>query len=299
MASISAPSYLHAERSPARLIFTDRSCSFPAFSRSPARSSRHLESTLCRYSRGDASSPSGSGRRRWDTMIQDVLRKAVKRWDDYVNRSRNSGQKDAGNLDALKEEKMGEEVEWDWDRWNKHFAEVEEQERLVDALKLQLRIAAAIEDYKEAVKLKAAITIATKNDAVGTAISDLNRAIAEERYNDAAFLRDHAGVGLLGLMVKLSTLVQNMEDMLPEVTVPEYKQQAVYLKRNDRPSGGFQWEIPPKTKVSSLSPSDSSSDPHSDIYVEDLTAVEERDDDSDMVDGLAGIQNVLQDMIPV
>ncbi|KAJ0970106.1 hypothetical protein J5N97_022983 [Dioscorea zingiberensis] len=331
MASISAPSYLHAERSPARLIFTDRSCSFPAFSRSPARSSRHLESTLCRCSRGDASSPSGSGRRRWDTMIQDVLRKAVKRWDDYVNRSRNSGQKDAGNLDALKEEKMGEEVEWDWDRWNKHFAEVEEQERLVDALKLQLRIAAAIEDYKEAVKLKAAITIATKNDAVGTAISDLNRAIAEERYNDAAFLRDHAGVGLMGWWAGISTNVAGAHGQIIHISAEhgryvarsyssrqlatarpgyplfeifftviggEYKQQAVYLKRNDRPSGGFQWEIPPKTKVSSLSPSDSSSDPHSDIYVEDLTAVEERDDDSDMVDGLAGIQNVLQDMIP-
>ncbi|KAJ0970066.1 hypothetical protein J5N97_022943 [Dioscorea zingiberensis] len=328
MASISAPSYLHAERSPARLIFTDRSCSFPAFSRSPARSSRHLESTLCRYSRGDASSPSGSGRRRWDTMIQDVLRKAVKRWDDYVNRSRNSGQRDAGNLDALKEEKMGEEVEWDWDRWNKHFAEVEEQERLVDALKLQLRIAAAIEDYKEAVKLKAAITIATKNDAVGTAISDLNRAIAEERYNDAAFLRDHAGVGLMGWWAGISTNVAGAHGQIIHISAehgryvarsyssrqlatarPGYPLfeifslnlhsfQAVYLKRNDRPSGGFQWEIPPKTKVSSLSPSDSSSDPLSDIYVEDLTAVEERDDDSDMVDGLAGIQNVLQDMIP-
>lgn len=39
---------------------------------------------------------------------------------------------------------------------------------------LQLRIAAAKEDYKEAVRLKAAITAATKNDVVGTAVSDLN-----------------------------------------------------------------------------------------------------------------------------
>ncbi|KAH7663109.1 hypothetical protein IHE45_14G031700 [Dioscorea alata] len=333
MASISAPPSIRPEPGPVHIIAAARRRPVPAFLRSSGRDSRHLNSTFCRCSLRD-----GSGWRGWESMIHDLLRSAVKRFDDYVSSRWSSGWKDAGNLSALKEEEEEEEgeakegdVEWDWDRWRRHFAEVEEQERLVDALKLQLRIAAAKEDYKEAVRLKAAITAATKNDVVGTAVSDLNRAIVEERYYDAAFLRDHAGAGLMGWWAGISTNTAGAYGQIIHISAEhgryvaksynsrqlaaakpgfplfeifftvsggEYKEQAVYLKCNEGSSGGFQWETPKKTKVSSLNPSDGSNDGQSDIYLEDITGLEDKDDDFDMVDGLARIQNVLRDIIP-
>jgi len=90
-----------------------------------------------------------------------------------------------------------------------------------------------VEDYEEAAKIKVAIAAAANNDSVGKVITllkvrilmnesytvswfcallfhyiaynliiyvyflILQRAIKEERYNDAAFLRDKAGAGLV------------------------------------------------------------------------------------------------------
>nr|CAN67006.1 hypothetical protein VITISV_020408 [Vitis vinifera] len=53
------------------------------------------------------------------------------------------------------------------------------------------------EDYEDAARLKVAIAAAATNDTVGRVMSLLNRAIAEERYDDAAFIRDSAGAGLV------------------------------------------------------------------------------------------------------
>ena len=54
-----------------------------------------------------------------------------------------------------------------------------------------------------------------------------------------------------------------------------------------------------KSDFSSLNQSGSSTEEQSDIYTDDIkTSEEKRDDDSDVSDGLAGIQNVLRDMIP-
>jgi len=84
-----------------------------------------------------------------------------------------------------------------------------------------------LEDYDDAATLKVAIAAVAKDDTVGTVISNLNvsifspivflfsafslhsiglslfcfrifqRAVEEERYSDAAFLRDEAGTGLV------------------------------------------------------------------------------------------------------
>ncbi|GFY90098.1 UvrB/UvrC domain protein [Actinidia rufa] len=60
----------------------------------------------------------------------------------------------------------------------------------------QLAHAVNREDFTDASRLKVAIAAAATNDTVGRMMSHLNRAIKEERYGDAAFIRDYAGAGL-------------------------------------------------------------------------------------------------------
>ncbi|ONK56418.1 uncharacterized protein A4U43_C10F8410 [Asparagus officinalis] len=264
-----------------------------------------------------------------------MVSRAVKRWDDYVKTYRSSqliDSKDLGSEKAVesKEEEEGEaEGDWDWERWKRHFAEMEEQERIVAVLKMQLREAVAREDYADAVKLKLAISGAEKNDAVGIALSDLHRAVEEERYKDAAFLRDHGGVGLVGWWAGISENSSDPYGRIIHISAEhgkyvaksyssrqlisagqgfplfeiyftikdgEYKKQAVYLKRWSRSSGSPKKSMQ-KSEASNLSQSDSSTD-EQDIYTDVIKTTEEKDDDSDVADGLAGIQNVLRDMIP-
>jgi hypothetical protein len=61
-----------------------------------------------------------------------------------------------------------------------------------------------VEDYGEAARLKVAIAAASNNDSVGKVIALLKRAIKEERYGDAALLRDNAGAGLVGWWAGIS-----------------------------------------------------------------------------------------------
>ncbi|ESW20355.1 hypothetical protein PHAVU_006G201700 [Phaseolus vulgaris] len=97
-----------------------------------------------------------------------------------------------------------EDSEWDWERWRHRFHEVEEQERLLRILKSRIGNAVKLEDYDDAATLKVAIAAVAKDDTVGTVISNLNRAVEEERYSDAAFLRDEAGTGLVGWWAGMS-----------------------------------------------------------------------------------------------
>ncbi|KAK7331762.1 hypothetical protein VNO80_28502 [Phaseolus coccineus] len=107
-------------------------------------------------------------------------------------------------FNSLRSSASVEDGEWDWERWHHHFNEVDEQERLLHILKSRLGDAVNLEDYNNAATLKVAIAAVATNDTVGTVISHLNRAIEEERYSDAAFLRDEAGTGLVGWWVGMS-----------------------------------------------------------------------------------------------
>lgn len=266
----------------------------------------------------------------------------MKRWDDYVSSYWNSSPKNGPRInvaagkgeekeaDGEDEGKKEEEADWDWVRWKRHFAEVEEQEGLVSVLKSQLTDAIIQEDYKEAAKLKLAIAAAKEKDTVGMAISNMNRAIEEERYDDAAYIRDHAGAGLLGWWAGFSVDGSNPYGRIIRISAEhgryvarcyssrqlatarpgftlfeifftmingEYKQQAVYLKQNGDYSVGLR-KRGMKSESSSLNPSDSSTEGQNGIYNEDREPVEKRDDDSDATDELTSIQSILQDIIP-
>ncbi|XP_022725813.1 protein EXECUTER 1, chloroplastic isoform X2 [Durio zibethinus] len=331
MASIPTPT-------PRNLTFP--SSQFPSLKRTFYPPSRFPDSTLCRCS--NSSSDNNSINWRWDSAIQDVIKNAIKRFDSYMNpfRKDSTATKDTLN-DAVAGKQWlrgDEEDDWDWDRWKKHFEQVDEQERLLSLLKTQLNEAVHREDYEDAARLKVAIAAAATNDTVGRVISHLNRAVIEQRFQDAAFLRDNAGAGLVGWWAGRSDDAKDPYGLIIQITaehgryvaksfsprqlaiasvgVPlfeifltvnkkgEYKQQVVYLKRSI-----FQDSSMVSSKTSG-GPSGSSED-KSDLFV--VSAVDDEDgadkdddndddndadDGSDVAEGLTGFQNVLQDMIP-
>ncbi|KAE8719864.1 Protein EXECUTER 1 [Hibiscus syriacus] len=231
---------------------------FPSFKRSFYPPSRLPHSTLCRCSNNNSFSW------RWDSAVQDVIRKVIKRFDSYMNPFRkdlrSAGETGNGWRRGDKED------DWDWGRWKKHFEQVDEQERLISLLKSQLHEAVHRENYEDAARLKVAIAAAAANDTVGRVISNLNRAVMEEHFEDAAFFRDNAGAGLVGWWAGLSDDTKDPYGLIIRITaehgryvarsfsprqlstapvgVPlfeifltvnekgEYKQQAVYLKRS-------------------------------------------------------------------
>lgn len=160
----------------------------------------------CRNGTGDGEtaepSPSASSQNsssssswRWDLAFQDAVRNAMKRFDDYVNWSKGA---ELAERSSAEKEVCVDGEEWDWERWKKHFTEVEEEERLVSVLKSQLAHAISREDYEDAAKLKVGIAAAATKDIVGRVMSRLNKAVEEEQYKDAIFMRDYAGTGLVG-----------------------------------------------------------------------------------------------------
>ncbi|KAI9074192.1 hypothetical protein K1719_043846 [Acacia pycnantha] len=158
---------------------------------------------------GSPSSSDDSVNRGWDSMLQDLVRNAIKRFDSYVNSLRDEALAEwntatvAEKDGSEKENREPEEEEWYWDRWRKHFQDIDEQERLVSivafgianlALKpfssiayemsykscldkdeSQISRAVCMEDFEDAARLKVAIAAAAAaHDSVGRVISYLN-----------------------------------------------------------------------------------------------------------------------------
>ncbi|KAG6406750.1 hypothetical protein SASPL_134359 [Salvia splendens] len=260
----------------------------------------------------------------WDFGIQETIRNAIKRFDDYLSSLRD--QRADGTL--IVAEKWGDgEEEWDWERWRKHFVEVDEQERIVSILKSQLATAIQREDYGEAARIKVVIAAAARSDTVGRVMSYLKKSVEAERYGDAALIRDHAGAGLVGWWAGTSDDTNDpygriihisaeygryiarsysprqlatasvgapvFEVYLRDNKEGDYKQQAVYLKRK----GTTEDVYVPSFKSSGGSRSLDSLDARdnkSKLFErssEDTEDGEDRDDD-------IGFDNILQDMIP-
>ncbi|XP_074312813.1 protein EXECUTER 1, chloroplastic [Silene latifolia] len=287
-------------------------------------------STLCccrSSSSSDASPPQPSS-----SPFQQFFDAAARMFDDFVNSRSVSPEKGEVVEKESTIEDVIEEIDvddWDWERWQLHFREIDEQERLITLLKSQINEAISSEDYEEAARLKVALAAAATKDAVGSVMSFLKNAVEEERYQDAIFVRDNASAGLVGwwagfsddksdpygCIIRISAehgryvarsysprqLASSLTGApLFEVFVTlnskgEYKQQAVYLKR-EAVSDAVPSIFPMSSAAASsikLGPGGGKTDIFAPVVEDD-----EDKDDPDTADGFPGFQNVLQDMVP-
>lgn len=318
---------------------------FPRFiaasPRHPLSSLKRSDLGLCRCSDANSGSPPSEDDGGWknlESILHGAVSSAVKRFEDCVNSFRKLSdnaelqQRNEGGIKKGAEAPTVEEEEskdWNWERWRRHFSEIEEHEWIASVLKMQLRDAVAREDYEAAAKLKLALHASRKSDTVGSAIHEYNKAIAEERYTSAAFFRDNVGTGLLGWWSGISDGADNHGRIVHisaehgryvgrsyssrQLTMSStgsplfeiyftcgdegYKQQAVYLKRSIGHSAHLSKKSPNKT-AEKINESIDSTEGSNDIPSEDIKTIEEVDDDSDWINGLSGIKNILQDVIP-
>ncbi|XP_071733666.1 protein EXECUTER 1, chloroplastic-like [Rutidosis leptorrhynchoides] len=253
----------------------------------------------------------------WESVVQKNVRNVIKWFDDYI-----TGYRDNQVENVVV--KNNSDEDWDWDRWKKHFDEVDEQERIVSILKSQLNRAVLKEDYEDAARIKVAIAAAANNDTVGRVMSQLNKALKEERYKDAAFARDYASAGLVGWWAGFSDDRKDPYGRIIRISAEhgrylarsysprqlgkaadgaplfelfltmsergEYKHQAVYLKRKDNPQGFTVPSAASSGLIGKLGPFDSTSD-------KDGLFAKDTDDGDDMTDEY-GFENILRDMIP-
>ncbi|KAF6994325.1 hypothetical protein CFC21_011055 [Triticum aestivum] len=318
----------------------------------PTRRASDAASVFRCGARSSGADPGGEPRRGWDALFHDALQGAVRRWSEYVGNywpsahpSKEAGlAKGAESSHELEErgqgvEEDGEEVDvvqeagkWSWERWKQHFALIQESERLVDELQLQLRTAVCREDYRSAHKLKLAIAATSRNDTVGRAISELHRAIEEERYVDAAYIRDQAGAGLLGwwsgisgslsdpygLIIRISAehgrYVAKSYDIrqlasdghgypIFEIYFAEanggYNLQAVHLKPDVSDSDQLRNMLSGKLDVNNINISSNSLGAKHEEHDEGINMDDQNSDDSDVAAGPAGLKNLSNDSTPI
>ncbi|KAI3445795.1 hypothetical protein Pfo_002460 [Paulownia fortunei] len=335
MASICPPTFPspRTDSNPHKLNFINSRFTSSKFSRRSSQTgvslSRVSDSAVCcrclnrNSGGGDNSDSVSEDSWRWDFGIQDTIRNAIKRFDDYLNSFRDQGV--GGSVVVA--EKGEEEEEWDWERWRKHFIEVDDQERIVSILKSQLASAIEREDYEDAARIKVAIAAAATNDTVGRVMSHLKKFVEEERYGDAALIRDYAGAGLVGWWAGISEDANDPYGRIIHISAEygryiarsysprqlatasdgaplfevyltnnkkgNYKQQAVYLKRKGAPQDLYVPSFKSSGSSRSLDSRDAR-DNKSKLFErssEDTEDGEDRDDD-------AGFDNILRDMIP-
>ncbi|KAI3497430.1 hypothetical protein L1887_40028 [Cichorium endivia] len=294
--------------------------------------SRVLDSTTicrCQNNNDEGNTSNNESPRSWDSTFQENFRNVIKWFDDYISGYRNQLENvmktdDSGGALLTKEDgvvidgNVDNDEDWDWERWKKHFTEVDKQELIVSILESQLYSAVIKEDYEEAARIKVAIAASATKDTVALVMSQLNKAIKEERYKDAAFVRDHASAGLVGWWVGFSDDSQDPYGLIVQIKAEhgrylarsytprklakaadgdplfevfitmnekgEYKHQVVYLKQSNESK-----DFPIASATSStLTSTENLLDSISDKI--DLSALESEDTDD--------FENFIRDMIP-
>lgn len=101
-------------------------------------------------------------------------------------------------LEDLETSPTGSNGESEWERWQQIMKEVDEKYRVLEALQFQMDDAVIKEDFKEAAKLKSAFDSCAKGDPLATSLAELERALQEENYKEAARIRDQTCTDLIG-----------------------------------------------------------------------------------------------------
>uniref|UniRef100_A0ACD5U5B7 Uncharacterized protein n=2 Tax=Avena sativa TaxID=4498 RepID=A0ACD5U5B7_AVESA len=328
--SSSSPSSRQLDPNPSRFLAARRGQRLLRVRRlagaAPTRRPSDAASVFGCSARSPGADSGGERRRGWDALFHDAFQGAVRRWSEYVGshwpltpaskeagpgKRAESSHEQVEREDEVEEDDGDREVEdeegkWSWERWKQHFALIEESEGLVDKLQLQLRTAVYREDYRSAHKLKLAIAATSRNDTVGRAISDLHRAIEEERYMDAAHIRDHVGAGLLGWWSGISGNLSDPYGLIIRISAEHGRYVAksydirffiinivLGKRRKGKPyamAAGFRW---PCMNISSSSLGAKHEEHDEGINMDDHS------DDSDVAAGPAGLKNLSNDSPPV
>ncbi|KAL4854555.1 Protein EXECUTER 2 [Chlorella vulgaris] len=88
-----------------------------------------------------------------------------------------------------------------WDDWMQYFYAMDDLVAELDTLQTELDESVTREDYRAAAALKAQQDRLIDQDCLGAALLALDKAVAEQRFADAARLRDDSRVGMLGWWV--------------------------------------------------------------------------------------------------
>eukprot|EP00249_Psilotum_nudum_P023065 c28738_g1_i2 orf=628-2670(+) len=157
---------------------------------------------------GNATDERGAEASVWDLQVRHKQLQAVaaKMGDPFRDIMSTAGKKLQLYLDSYKNSKAKDKhlepkKEWDWERWQAYIHEIQEQQNLASSLKFQLEDAVASENFSEAAKLKTAVAAITSNDIIAEVMQELKKALEEERYHEAAKIRDKGGAGLVGWWV--------------------------------------------------------------------------------------------------
>ncbi|XP_061354097.1 protein EXECUTER 2, chloroplastic-like isoform X2 [Gastrolobium bilobum] len=213
-------------------------------------------------------------------------------------------------------------LDWDWNRWTRHFSHIQQAEGFASLLQFQLEDAIENEDFREAARLKRAVAEATSDDTVAEIMSQLKNSIDDERYHDALRLCRYTGSGLVGWWVGYSKdsddpfgriirlitaspgtpifeiyVVKNADDT--------YHMQVVYLQRAKGNSMNNPPTIPAKSPFKSEVENESSVEmqEHEDKVEEHVDKVEKNDEKNINIEGateegIKSVINFLKDKIP-